>query len=198
MKYINQLDYPDWLYVTRTSMEGEAKEKGKTTTIKSSGCGLCSAIMVADRLLPNCEFGLKEALRLAYDTEANWKTGTSYARFAPAFAEKMGLKLEATKDPEKLRHCLRTGGAAVILIDGDYEGHIGIFTHIGHYITAINEEPDGRIALLDPSYKEGKFEEEGRQGKVEMKYGYVAVCEMQVLIDETARRETPFYLFWRA
>lgn len=198
MKYINQLDYPDWLYITRTAMEGEAMEKGKTTTVKSSGCGLCSAIMVADRLLPNCEFGLKEALRLSYDVEANWKTGTSYARFAPAFAEKMGLKLEATKDPEKLRHCLRTGGAAVVLVDGDHDGRIGVFSHIGHYITAINEEPDGRIALLDPSYKEGKFEEEGRVGKVEMKNGCIAVCEMQVLIDDTARRQTPFYLFWRA
>lgn len=198
MKYINQLEYPDWLYITRTSMEGEALEKGKTTTVKSSGCGLCSAIMVADRLLPDCQFGLKEALRLSYDVEANWKAGTSYARFAPAFAKKMGLKLEATKDPERLRYCLRTGGAAVILVDGDHDGRIGVFSHIGHYIAAINEEPDGRIALLDPSYKEGKFEEEGRVGKVEMKNGCIAVCEMQVLVEETARRVTPFYLFWRA
>ena len=40
MKCINQLEYPDLLYITRTTPEGEAREKGKTSTIKSSGCGL--------------------------------------------------------------------------------------------------------------------------------------------------------------
>ena len=40
MKYVNQKEYPDWLYVTRTDMEGEDKEKGRTTTISGSGCGL--------------------------------------------------------------------------------------------------------------------------------------------------------------
>ena len=62
MKYVCQLEYPDLLYVTRTSLEGEAREKGKTTTIRSSGCGLCSAVMVADRLLPNCQFSLRGQL----------------------------------------------------------------------------------------------------------------------------------------
>ena len=89
MRYINQLDHPHMLYVTKTEMEGEAREKGRTTTIKSSGCGLCSAIMVADRLLVDYDFELYDAIQLAYDVEANHKDGTNYKRFAPAFAEKM-------------------------------------------------------------------------------------------------------------
>ena len=51
MKYINQLNFPDIPYVTRTDLEGAEREKGLNTTIRSSGCGLCAAIMVADRLL---------------------------------------------------------------------------------------------------------------------------------------------------
>lgn len=88
MKFINQRDYPHWLYVTRTDLEGEVRESGKTTTVFTSACGLCSAIMVADRLIPNCDFDLKQAIDLSYEVKANYRYGTSYPRFAPAFAEK--------------------------------------------------------------------------------------------------------------
>ena len=46
MKYINQREYPDWLYVTRTDMDEEQRERGRVTTVASSACGLCAAVMV--------------------------------------------------------------------------------------------------------------------------------------------------------
>ena len=196
MKYVNQLEYPHWLYVTHTQ-DGK-EEEGKLTTVKTSGCGLCSAVMVSDQLLPNCTFDLKDALDLSYATGANHKAGTDYKIFAPAFAEKLGLRTEMSNDPQHLLDCLRTGGAAVINVGGDHDGRSGIFSHRGHYIVAIREEADGRIAILDPSYKPGKFEEEGRAGKVEIRHGVIALCEVQVLVDDTATRDPGFYLFWRA
>lgn len=48
-----------------------------------------------------------------------------------------------------------------------------------------------------PSYKPGKCEEEGRRGLVEVKNDVMAVCDMQVLMDDTERRINRFYLFWR-
>lgn len=197
MKYVNQKEYPDWIYVTRTDMEGEDKERGRTTTISSSGCGLCSAVMVAERLIPESEFGLKDAIKMSYDTKANHRIGTDYKRFAPAFAEKYCLELEMTNEPERLRYCLRTGGAAVLHIKGDRDGYVGVFSHSGHYAVAISEERDGRIAVLDPSYFNGKYEEEGRKGLIEIKNDVVALCDMQVIIDDTAPAEPSFYLFWR-
>ena len=197
MKYINQLDYPEWLYVTRTEMAEPEHTKGKTTTVRSSGCGLCSAIMVADRLLVDSQFGLKEALKLSYAVNANINVGTNYKRFAPAFAEMLGLEWMPTNDPEELRKCLRTGGAAVVHVGGDREGHIGVFSHGGHYVAVIAEEEDGRLAILDPSYKPNKYEEEGRQGKVELKYGVVALCELQVLAEDCANKSPRYFLFWR-
>lgn len=198
MKYIKQLDYPHWLYITRNGLDGEEREKGKITTVRSAGCGLCSAIMVADRLVPNCEFGLKEAIDLSYESSANHKVGTDYKIYAPAFAKKMGFRLEMTNDLEQLRYCLRTGGAAVIHVGGDYEGHVGVFSHGGHYVAAIAEEADGRIAILDPSYKPEKYEEDGRKGKVEVKCDVLALCDVQVLAEDTATRDPSLYLFWRA
>ena len=197
MKYINQLEFPDIPYITRCDLDGKDKEIGKATTVRLCGCGLCSAVMVLDRLLPEYTFDLEEAVRLSYDCGANREKGTNYKRFAPVFAEKFGLELEMSDDPERLRYCLRTGGAAVLRSEGDREGYTGVFTHGAHYITAISEERDGRIAILDPSYKAGKFEEEGRKGLVEMKNGFVALCDMQVIIDDTSSAEPGFYLFWR-
>lgn len=197
MKYISQLEFPDIPYITRYELEGEEREKGKSTTVRSSGCGLCSAIMVLDRLVPEYTFDLEVAVKLSYDCEANHRRGTNYKRFAPKFAEKFGLELEMSNDAERLRYCLRTGGAAVIHIKGDREGHVGVFSNGGHYSVAISEERDGRIAVLDPSYKEGKYEQEGRKGLVELKNGVVALCDMQVIIDDTLPADPSFYLFWR-
>lgn len=197
MRYLNQLDYPDMPYITRTNPEDPRHEHGKTTTIKTSGCGLCSAIMVADRLLTHYDFELEDAVALSYAVEANRAAGTSYKAFAPAFAKKLGLRYEGTKDPEKLIDCLKTGGAAVLLAAGDREDHIGLFTHGGHYMAAIGVEPDGRIAILDPSYRPKKYQEEGRVGKVEIIDGPIILSDIPTLEEETKPKETPYHLFWR-
>ena len=198
MKYVNQLDYAHIPYITRTSYEGEAYEKGQKTTVRSSGCGLCSAIMVGDRLLPDFSFTPEEAVQFSYDVGANQKNGTSYRIFAPAFAEKFGLKHEGTNDAQRLIECLKTGGAAVAHSGGDGENYVGTFSHGGHYVAVISVEPDGRLAVLDPSYKEGKYEEEGRGGKVEMKNGVIALCDVEVLKKDCSTRNPSFHLFWRA
>lgn len=167
-------------------------EQGKTTTIRSSGCGICSAVMMAHRLIPNCTFDLKAAIDLAYETHANFEVGTNYEIYAPALAEKLGLRLEMTNDLQRLRECLRTGGASVVNVGA------GTFTQGGHYIVAINEEPDGRIAILDPDYCDGKFEAEGFRGKVDVKCGVITVCTGEILAEDAAKRNPGYYLFWRA
>ena len=197
MKYINQLEYPDTIYITNTKMEGEALEKGKRTTVKGSGCCLCSAVMVADRLIPNCDFDLKQAIDLSYEVKANYRYGTSYIRYAPAFAEKLGLRYEPAKTMEEVRNCLLTGGAAVALVAGDQPEHVGLFSHNEHYVAVIGYESDGRLVVLDPYLYDGKFEEQGREGRVELKYGVMALCNEQELAGDVVGRNYPYYLFWR-
>ena len=197
MKYVNQKEYPDWLYITRQSYEGEEKKKGLTTTISSSGCGLCTAVMIVSRLLPNSDFGLEDAMRISYDCGANCMKGTTYKIFAPAFAKECGLDYEMTNDTERLRYCLRTGGAAALHAKGNTEDYIGVFTNGGHMMAAISEERDGRIAILDPSYTDGKYDTEGRKGKVEVKYGMISLCDMDVVVENTKPADPSFYLFWR-
>ena len=197
MKFINQRDYPHWLYITKTDMEEQDRESGKTTTVFNSACGMCCAVMVAERLLPNCTFDLSQAIDLSYAVKANCRVGTSYKRFAPAFAEKLGLYMENTGDIEEVLRCVRTGGAVVALVGGDHDGEIGLFTHGGHYITVISEERDGRLAILDPYLYDGKFEEEGRKGKVEMTRDVIVLCDKETLHKEASRKGNAYYLFWR-
>ena len=198
MKYINQKQYPDLLYVTRANPDDPRHERGKSTTISSSGCGLCSAIMAADRLLPNFELSLEEAIEISYEAEANMGPGTA-RKFFPAFAEKVGLRYEKASTIEELLNCLRTGGAAVALVTEVKGEHPGLFTHGGHYIAVIGVEPDGRLAILDPSLAPGKFDEPGREGKVEIKNDVVLLCEPEVLHEETrARQPGAYLLYWRA
>jgi len=194
MKYINQLEHPHLLYVTRT--DPEFGDTGKTTTVRSSGCGLCSAIMVADRLLPRYDFDLTNAIELSYEMKANHSRGTDPKLFFPAFAKKLGLDYKQAKTTEELIHCLQTGGAAVVHV-GKTEGRVPLFTKGGHYMAVIGLERDGRLAILDPSYFPGKYDEEGRQGKVEMSQNVISLCTPEVLAEESSMKEIPYHLFWR-
>jgi len=197
MKYINQLDYPHWLYVTRTDMDEEKRNWGKTSTVKSSGCGMCSAVMVADQLLPNCDFELSDAISLSYEVKANHQRGTDYSRFAPAFAEKLGLRLETSFDVEDVTRCIHTGGAVVVLVGAHREDQ-GLFTRGGHYMAIINQEADGRFVILDPSLSPTKYEEPDRKGKVEVRNGVIVLCDPKTLANEAvANGKVPYYLFWR-
>lgn len=191
MLYINQRDYPEMPYITRTDMEGEDFARGQNTTVSSSGCGLCAAMMVADRLIPNCRFSLEDALALSYEVKANHRIGTDYDRFAPAFAQKMGLQWEQTTRVEDVRHCLRTGGAVVVLVKK------GLFTNSLHWIAVIGEEPDGRFAILDPSLTSDKYEREDRKGRVEIKNGVIVLCDEANLVTEVTETPAPYNLFWR-
>ena len=197
MRYVNQKKYPDKIYVTRANPEDPRHEIGKTTTVSNAGCALCSAVMVADRLLPNFKFELEDVMAISYEAKANWSAGTSRA-FFPAFGEKLGLRYEPGSTVEELKHCLQTGGAAMVTVSEVKGEHVGLFTHGGHVMAIIGVEPDGRIAILDPSNVPGKFEEEGRVGKVEVREDGIILCDPEILHEETrARQPGAYFLYWR-
>ncbi len=199
MRYENQRKHPHMLYVTRTSLEEKEREYGKTTTMKSSGCGLCAGVMMVDRLLPCYEFSLEDAIQLSYDSDANRVVGTSYIRFGPALAEKFNLRYKMSDKLEDLLDCVRTGGCAVVLVGrGKYDnGERGLFTKGGHYMTVISQESDGRLAILDPAYEPTRYSDPQWEGLVEVKHDCVVLCDPQILHGETEGKTGPYFLFWR-
>ena len=197
MKYVRQMDYDHVLYyVVPPRPDSDWDPDDYFGTVDEAGCGLAAAIMMADRLLVEPNFDIKEALQLSYDSKANI-AGTNYEIYGPALAKELGLKYVATNDAEQLVHCLRTGGAAVVNCSGDREGHIGVFSHGGHFVTAVSVEEDGRIAILDPSFREGKYDEEDRKRKVEVK-GKLLLASPDVVAEDCCWNTFHnFHLFWR-
>lgn len=209
MLFVNQRDYPDMKYRTRTDVPEDPY--GQNTTVKTSACGLASAMMALDRLYPSndVKFTMEDALNLSYEVGANHGYGTDAKLFYPAFAARFGLEYEATNDVEAVRDCLRTGGTAIALVaDRSDAGYVSAFTHSEHYVVLTSVSRDGRYEVLDPNLYDGKFEEEGREGKVEL-LGHLCFCSEKVLLDEVEKivkrsEAAPekwsqaFHLFWKA
>ncbi len=204
MKYVNQLDYPYVVYQTNTDDPTDLRRSHGTFAM--SGCGLASAVMVADRLLEGCGFGVFDAVALSYESGANHAIGTDYAVYAPAFAEKLGLEFRETNDTDEVRNCLRTGGAVVALSTGDRpDGHVGLFTHGAHFITLIYELRDGRVAILDPSLKAGKYDEEGRKDRAQVDGHLVYAAledvredfDVETNLKRGSAETTAFWCFWK-
>ena len=97
---------------------------------------------------------------------ANREIGTSLKILGPVVAEKFNLNYGETSDLNELKAHLAKGGLAIANSGGDREGYTGVFTHGGHYILVVSAD-DNEACILDPSYKEGKYEEPGRDGKSE-------------------------------
>lgn len=186
MLYVNQLNYPYIKYITKTD------KGGINSTVRSSGCGLCSSIMVCDYLIGKSP-SVTEAVQLSYDSKGNHSNGTDMKFYAPAFAEKYNLDYRPTNNSEELKAHLAAGGAAILHIGGNYEGHIGVFSHGGHYVAAIGINGN-ELCILDPSYKQGKYDEVGRIGKVRIEYPYL-YCDISVIIADTANRNPHYHLF---
>ena len=191
MLYLNQLDYRHIHYEHNVSNGGVPQER---RNIATSGCGICCACMMVEHLTTP-QLSIEECVRINYAAGANLQIGTRMGSLGPALADKFNLKFEATKDVDAMLRCLQTGGRVIILVDGDREGYTGLYSHGGHFILAISYDGEN-LCILDPSYKDGKYQEEGRVGKVQVNYPFT-YCKPEYIVEDSLNREAPFFLFWR-
>ena len=190
MKYINQNNYPDIPY--GTNAKDPTSSSYLNGTIESSGCGLCCVCMAVDQLTME-SLDLIEARDLAIEVKANMNVGTNMKILGPVVAEKYGLQYRTTNSEEEMTAWILNGGVAIINVGGDYEGHIGAFCNVGHYILAIAYK-DGMFRILDPAYRPGKYDIEGRKGKIIDKKG-ILYTTGKVLHEDTNNRRPRYYLF---
>lgn len=189
--YVNQTRYPHVPYPTMTAIPALTRND---TTVRSAGCGLCSASMVVTNLT-GVEFPLIDSLELSMSVNANHSPGTDMDLFAPYVAERFDLDLEMTDDPERLRQHLLRGGMAIANVTGDRpeDGYVGLFSHGGHYVAVVAIEEDGEhITVLDPSQLPDKFLEEGRRGKM-VENGYCLHTTLSILAEDCKFRPMECY-----
>ena len=190
MLYLNQLDHPDMPYLHGTSLP-DGPVHGN---VAKSGCGLCCACMMVDRLTAK-KLPLEEAVKLSEENGCNVIRGTRMIYMGPILAEKYNLTFAATGSTEEMLACLRRGGCAIINVSGDHDDHKGVFAKGGHYIIAIAWDGE-ELCILDPSWREEKFKQEHALGKVREAYPFL-YCTVGVIEADTKNRQTPYYLFER-
>lgn len=191
MKYLNQLEYPHIPYPTDA---GTPDSRFHELSIKEAGCGLCSLAMMVDRLTTKT-ISLKRLISLSIRHKANLHPGTDMKILGPVVADLFDLEYSTTNSIQKAIRHLKNGGSVIANTGGDREGYTGVFSHGGHYILLLSADSEA-VCVLDPSLKEGKYEEPGREGKVRVD-GPFAYCAPDVLAKDTDNRNPGFYLFSR-
>lgn len=193
MYYLNQNEHPEIEYLTDVQGKSDPAfyEHG---SIKEAGCGLCSAGMMLYDFF-GIRVPLEELVQLSYEAQANLSPGTDMKRFGQALCDKYSLTMSFSNDLSEVISCLNRGGLCIANVGGDREGHIGTYSHGGHYIYVFDyDDNSSEFLILDPSYYPHKYEEKGREGLVK-KNGNVCRSVGQVLLDDTANRDPGFYLF---
>ena len=177
-----QLDYPDTPYPCTATGFG---------TIANNGCGPCCAAMVAENLL-GVSFPPEAACQLAIDCGARDQPGTNLYKFAPAFAQRMGLTVRDTEDADEALAFLRAGRGLIIANTyGDRPDWTGVFSDSGHYIVLAGVEGN-IVRVWDPMYRPGRYDVPGRAGKVRMD-GFEAFADFDIIRNDCYHR--PFFLF---
>lgn len=147
--YYNQAD-PRWASHPYPSQELPG------ATIKSGGCGVTCAAMVVS--------SSKEIVRpdtmgdIARENGFRPNGGTAWGLFQYV-ADRWGLETREVKSSYEALQACKDGYFVVILCSA------GLWTTGGHYILAVGARGD-QIEIYDPYLYAGKFNRNGRQGKV--------------------------------
>ena len=184
MSYYNQRNYGHVAY------PAPGYEKA---TLKSAGCGPCSAAMMAEQLTGETH-SPEEVAQLAQSVGARVSGGTDLRRLGSALCLRLGLKMETGSSKALLLDCLNKGGVAICNISGDREGYTGLFSSGGHYVCAVGLSPEGLVRVWDPDRYSGKYERDGRRGRVQLDGNDVLVPAGGLLTD-CAEREPALYCF---
>ena len=161
--------------------------------LANNGCGPISVSMLIENML-GIPFPPEEAARFFLSCGARAAFGTDLYIASEAAAEKFGLSVRNTEDAEEAHAFLREGRGMVIANtfgNRPDDGYIGVFSDSGHYILLTGAR-DGRVSVLDPMYRPGRFDKPGRAGKVIME-GNLAHADFSVVASDCVHR--PFFLF---
>ena len=184
MKFYCQLDYKHIPYVSPTSLNGN---------IADNGCGVCCASMIIEDI-KGIDFPPEVCAIFSKQSGAREGFGTDMRILAPAISKEFDIKVKPTLDTKEVISFLENKQGYVIANTiGNREDWIGVFSDSRHYIVLISIH-DNIVGVLDPLYRDGRYDIEGRKGKVTMD-GYVAYADFRVVENDCVGK--PYYLFYK-
>ena len=119
--------------------------------------------------------------------------GTDVTTLADNICKDYGLTYETTSDENQLLEHLRSGGLAIGNVGGNRDGWMGVFSSAGHFIV-ISSCSGNTVLVCDPDLYPGKFNINGRAGKVAVDGDY-CYCDISILTNDTANRSPAYWLF---
>lgn len=191
MLYLNQLEYRHLTYNHNVANGGVPEER---RCVATSGCGLCSCCMVVDQLTTE-SLSIEDCVALSENSGANLGIGTDMRVLGPVVAEKFNLDYAESDDRDEAKKWLECGGKVIALVRGDIDGKVGPFSHVGHYITLISIAGD-EVCILDPSFKEGKYDEPGREGVARIEFPFI-YSKLDTVYENGPSSWSKFYMFKR-
>lgn len=120
-------------------------------TIATSGCGVCSSLMVllnSTSYPRTLEWWTKRLIKAG----ARKPEGTDMNVVTDMMCDRYGFTCKKTRDIAELKKHLEQGYKAVLHV-----GQKGYFSSSGHFVCAGGIKPDGRAIILDPYYYTNKW-----------------------------------------
>ena len=137
----------------RISYPAKGYEKA---TIKSSGCGVCSAIIALGAVT-----GSMISVQTMRDWAVNWGArvpgGTDMNKLLRLLSGRFPFRVRQTNDRNVLLGHLRAGGAAICNVSGK-----GMFSTGGHFMAVLGEL-GGKLCIADPGLYSGKYSVNARR-----------------------------------
>ena len=178
MRVLNQLDYENILYPT-SLVKGEQPAEPYPSVAKA-GCGLICACMLVS-ILTDKQLEPREAVRISVRAGAN--------HFGTAKPDPDADYVDDDCGSYIANDIL----SAVALMEADSGKPKGLFSDGGHFVLAAKAEGEN-IYIIDPSFKQEKYDKDYRQGLFTMEPPYIVVSADNVM-DQIKYRMPSWYLF---
>lgn len=179
--YYNQNDYGTVQY---------NKPNGEKATVKSGGCGVCSACIVFNTLAQKELYSVKAMAKLSQECGARTNNGTDESTLLKTLcADNKGFSFKTTSDLKELKKHLKGGGMAIANQGNAYN----VFSTAGHYVVAYRLI-DGNIDVVDPQMYSGKYDKAPRPERIVSKTAYGCIVKPSQLKKATADRCPSYYL----
>lgn len=181
MKYFyNQLDYGNYQY---------DMPNGTKATVKSGGCGLCSALNAINNMAGKEIYTVKTIRDFAQKTGARVVGGTDEVKLWKEICKAhKEFSIKTTNSENELIAHLKKGGYAILHQGSAYN----VFSTSGHFVCACGMEGN-KVKVLDSSYTSTKYKTAPRKNRATDWKGYGCIVDSKQIAKATADR-TPNYV----
>ena len=177
MYYYNQNNYSKTAY---------NKPDGTKATVKSGGCGVCSACTVINSLANKELYTVPAMAKFSINHKARTNYGTDMITLLKAIcAEKKDFSFKTSCDVKKLVSHLKSGGMAIVNQGDIYD----VFSSAGHFVVA-DKLVDSDIDILDVGNYSGKYDTKTRQKRIVKKTKNGCIVSQSEIKKATQDRNT--------